>query len=458
MAKRLALSLVVVSSLVVSACSSRSDPTESLPSPEDQGTAEAALPAWYPEPGTKQPGMHHQRYRRSEFPADKTFFQWWYFAVKDTVDNRYFAITYSMLDGAENQSKDAARILFAETTPRERTAFQKIETFPLGGFAVEKDFDVRVSSAQVSELPLHRIDAIDDDTVRIRGRMLLSGDAVEVEGRLEGVEATPATTVEWDLTLHRIYGWFGQSQGEWAVKALQTIGWNTYSHSSEVEGTIRVGNRTFTLERGTRWRAYGDQNWGIELPRGLETEEAIDYPWGWYHVGVPGAKPGDELSIIAGVGRQHHTSQGIIEGKFADVRLGQGRDIQLGEAEVLKPTPEAPGRRMFNSTDGDVLKFHVDRSEWTVLQDKWGQARVPLRQQVTLETEHYLIEMDYQSRPEEYNRLVFQHERYRFSDFEALGVRVHTVVRAKAHRDAPPGDVLLDFWSDDGGLEYGYQL
>ena len=53
--------------------------------------------------------------------------------------------------------------------------------------------------------------------------------------------------------------------------------------------------------------------------------------------------------------------------------------------------------------------------------------------------------------PDVIHTLLMPHGSYAFSNFEAFGVDVHTVVKYP-HQQEP----ILDFWSDDGGLEYGY--
>jgi len=54
-------------------------------------------------------------------------------------------------------------------------------------------------------------------------------------------------------------------------------------------------------------------------------------------------------------------------------------------------------------------------------------------------------------------RLVAVHEDYRFLDFDALGVQVHVNVMRRTPGTTATFAPLVDFWSDDGGLEHGYQ-
>nr|MDO8118534.1 hypothetical protein [Candidatus Sigynarchaeota archaeon] len=46
--------------------------------------------------GVWNPVSFHQRYRASEFPENKPFFEWWYFSLKDYDTGMTFAFDYSM--------------------------------------------------------------------------------------------------------------------------------------------------------------------------------------------------------------------------------------------------------------------------------------------------------------------------------------------------------------------------
>lgn len=105
--------------------------------------------------------------------------------------------------------------------------------------------------------------------------------------------------VEWNITLHRIFGWYGQEDLTLSLLATGLIGWNTYTHDAEVEGTIRIGDQVFELSRSSRYRAYGDQNFGKYFPVGSPEDK---YNWGWYSVVLPNDDHSKEVSVIAGVG------------------------------------------------------------------------------------------------------------------------------------------------------------
>ena len=221
---------------------------------------------------------------------------------------------------------------------------------------------------------------------------------------------------------------------------------------------------TYTFTRDSQYRAYADSNWGEDFPSG---EPAIEYPWGWYYAGLPSSAIENELSIIAGLG--FHDAGfpfGTCQGQFADIRLNQSTHIGVRQNEIWGETSFS---LMETSSDGDLIAFDVDRSEWVSFTDEIGTALIPLRQIVTIVTTSYRVVLDYQSDLSNYNRLLFPHENYIFSDFEALGVNVHVTIHKHAvtypwwdiFRTKPSFEnqvELFNFWSDDGGLEYGYNL
>jgi hypothetical protein len=285
------------------------------------------------------------------------------------------------------------------------------------------------------------------------------------EGNLNGMPVSPDIYVTWDLMIYRIYGWFGQQD----FPSDNIISWNTYAHASEVEGNITVGNITYRLLRNENFRIYCDENWGTKYPSGQPFENPINYPWGWYHVGLSNANTTKELSIIAGMGRFNLKNiYGINEGKFADIRLDNNTHIGLRQIVIWKLTPNLLGYSyMDTSNDEDLMKFYIRRDQWADFTDIWGTASIPLHQYIYLESKHYIIEMNFYSKLDDYNRLFAIHENYIFSDFEGLGVKTHVVVKYHTisynwwdilhlfpqHHFT----VLKDFWSEYGGVEYGYK-
>lgn len=412
--------------------------------------------AFLSDDGVVQPARCHQRYRRQEFAQDRPFFQWWYFAVKDLKNNRYFALDYSISDCVHDPTNEGSYVLFAMVDKKSGKNFQKYERYPLANFNAERDFDIAIRNDGAVDFA---IEVIDNDTYHVRGKMRNPSKVWFAQG------CDPALSIEWDLLIHRNYGWYGQQDVQDIARVTGLISWNTYAHDSEVEGYIKVGDTTYPIERNENFRAYCDENWGQEFPVG---SPSISFPWGWYHVNVSNRDPSKDLSIIAGIGRYDFADlawasdfsnilYAPVLGRFADIRLNGGTHIGVRSA-ILSPNSvqddEYAGIETTN--DGSVKRFTVERGNWVDYTDSIGSARIPLDQKVTMEMEHYKVIMDFRSQIEDYNRLLFPHEDYVFSDFEALGVNVHVLVYKKAW--GKKYERILDFWSDDGGLEYGYNV
>ena len=422
--------------------------------------------------GIVQPSSYYQRYRRAEFDANKPFFQWWYFTIKDLKNNRYFAFDYSMSDCVKDLTNEGSYVLFAMVDKKNGKNFQKYERYPLENFKSERYFDITIKNNQAVDF---EIKVIDDDTYHVRGKMRNPSNVWFAEG------CDPGIYIEWDLVIHRIYGWYGQQDIENIAKSVGLINWNTYAHDSEVEGYIKINDTTYIIERNEDFRAYCDQNWGVNFPEG---KPSIDFPWGWYHVNAPNSDPSKDLSIIAGIGRHNlataletgdNSNQLNIPGigKFADIRLDS--DTHIGVRSIIMSPNSVqdvwtPG--FVTTNDGFVKIFKLERDNWVDYTDSLGSAKIPLNQKITIETKNYKTVMDFRSKIGEYNRLLFPHEDYIFSDFEALGVNVHVVVSYLTEKTVylkwdlfhkfpvkiKVYETLRDFWSDDGGLEYGYNV
>ncbi len=422
--------------------------------------------------GVVQPESYHQRYRRAEYFSDKPFYQWWYFAVKDHKNNRYFAFDYSMSACAKDLTNEGSYVLFAMVDKVNGKNFQKIERYPLENFKAERDFDITIKNNQDVDF---EIKVINDDTYHVRGKMRNPSSVWFADG------CAPGIYIEWDLVIYRNYGWYGQQDIQNIAKSVGLINWNTYAHDSEAEGYIKVGDTTYIIERNENFRAYCDENWGVNFPEG---NPSIDFPWGWYHVNVPNSDPKKDLSIIAGIGR--HNLATALEtgdnptqlsipgiGKFADIRLNSDTHIGV-RSIVMSPNSVEdilqPG--FVTTNDGIVKIYKIERDNWAVYTDSLGSAKIPLNQKITIETSNYKTVMDFRSEIGDYNRLLFPHEDYIFSDFEALGVNVHVVVSRLTEKTVYLNwdllhkypikvkvyETIRDFWSDDGGLEYGYNV
>jgi hypothetical protein len=403
------------------------------------------LTGCYDGDGVVQPDSYYMRYRASEYSSYYPFFQWYYYTIKDLTNDRYFAFDLSQTFGPQDDTNEGTYVMFSMVEQAADTAFHKYERWDISDWNVSGDFHITIPGSN------YEIEPINNDTYHLTGSMTAPGKVWFADGKLDGLAIDPAMVVEWDLMIYRTYGWYGQQDVESDIKANGIISWNTYAHTSEVEGTITVDGTVYTFSRTPQYRAYCDMNWGENFPSG---SPKIDYMWGWYYAGVPSSNPNEEIGMIAGIGRHDVGGiYGICEGSFADFRLPNGERLSVREMQGLKPNPEDDGVAALSAAEpNDSLQsWDVARSDWATLTDSLGSDLIPLRQIVTIQTQKKLVTMDFQSTLADYNRLLFPHQDYVFSDFEGLGVTAHvTVVNRQTSQ------TIVDFTTNDAGLEYGY--
>jgi hypothetical protein len=436
--------------------------------------------------GLVNPEMYYMRYRLDEYDPSDPFFQWWYYTIKDLGDDVYFAFDLSQsicLNPAGNKTDNTGTyIMFSMIDRAKGTQFHQYDRYSLDDMEVDNvtepgrdGLKIRAPREEVK----YSIDFIDHDTYRVVGEMAATEKWCAL-GTLDNVPIDPnrGVMVRWDLTIHRLYGWYGQHDIEEVAKQLKVISWNTYAHTCEVGGWIEVNGERYDFDpeatyydeltgaERPKYRAYCDMNWGANPPRG---EPAIKYPWGWYYVGLPGIDSNQEIGIIAGIGRADTNSPaGISEGQFADICLPHGERLGVRRFIALKLGPEGTGTVMADTasdSDGsrrDVLAFEVEHLEWGAYTDALGTAQIPYRQIVRIETKYKRVTLDFHSRPENYNRLLFPHQDYIFSDFEGLGATCQVRIEEKHYplrRSSgifPRYSIQYEFTSNDAGIQYGY--
>lgn len=431
--------------------------------------------------GIVQPPAFYQRFRRSEYPRDKPYFQWWYFCLKDTALGRYAAITYAYSESSNSSTAGAflgvamvdsvTNSRFVRTHQMPLSAFRVLQSGDMGSTAETLSFNVSVEDpASGSFYELSLADPT-STTIRIRGHM--SGHAplyfYDSSGPVDPL--TPRSPVVWDATIDRIYGWYGQSAfEEYTHEMFPVISWNTYSHNSAIRpgGFLSFGSAASPTmlrfgDKPATDRAYADMNWGRTFPSPPPFDpHDRSFAWGWYDVVLPagpsspGSSDNDDIAIIAGIG-ECYTGAPLftVVGSFADLRLSSALEPHIGirSLTVWNNTLDP----IMLSTDGTLRVFTVDRSQWTTITDSMGSADIPLVQVVTMETDHYQAILNFTSSVESYNRLLFPFENFIFSDFEALGVPVHVQINVRAEVDAP-FQPAMSFEVSNGGLEFGYRV
>ncbi|CAF1234002.1 unnamed protein product [Adineta steineri] len=398
-----------------------------------------------PGNGVLQPGLHYQRYRQNEYKEYRPYYQWWYYWLRDTVNDRHFAIAYGTTLCHKTDVKscvyDGAAVSFSVVDNKQNYRMQKYEFYDRNRFTVNGTFNFKILSD--TNETLFEIIPLNDDKFQIRGHMKKENvNNVWVhEGCPKDIE------IEWDLTLTRIYGWYAQDIFEGPDRFLEgVIMWNTYSHTAEVEGKLTIKGNDVIIKKDAGFRAYGDGNWGELMPSSPPKQKpSAKYAWGWYYVNIPSDDTFQELSIIAGTGLSYMDAiLRTMDGRFCDIRLDGKTHIELRTMEVWDMSFES-------CNDGKVHRFDVERSNWVNFTDSFGNATIPLRQLVTLESDSYLITMDFNAVANNFNRLLFAFTDYVFSDFEGLGVSTDLLIIEKT-----TGKTLRNETLKSGGVEYGY--
>lgn len=415
-----------------------------------------------PGNGVLNPSKHHQRYRLNEYDKRNAFYQWWYFYIQDLELNRHYAMSYGMTkcNRAANCQFEMAALMFAMIDNKSGAHFQKYEVFPLSHWIVHDEFHVQVYNQSV-------VSAIDDGKINTAGAQLLfelkplSDDKIRLTGQMkessknvwivEGVQ--PNTPVSWDITIERVYGYYAQDVFERPDEWFRgVIMWNTYAHNSLVhDAQISIGGQNQYLDHatdpsGTRYRAYGDGNWGQLMPDNEKHPEDLDYSWGWFQNHLPNKNPQLDVSVIAGTGKSYTSFPFYtMEGKFGDVRLNSTVHIEFREVTVYKI-------KLTSCNDGKLLRFNVQRNNWTTINDQFGSAQIPLDQTVTMESENWIVIQDCKSVPSNYNRLLFPFKDFVFSDFEGLGAVCRLTVKYKV-----TGEIVIDRSNIQSGIEYGFR-
>jgi hypothetical protein len=201
-----------------------------------------AVAAAFPLPttGVVDPAPRYQRYRASEYPKGKGFFQWWYCWIRGAGTN--YAFAYSVSTPID---KDAAGPRTADTTSTTSTStstsstheswiggkkplpngdpgafgmFARVDKaggvqaaktvrFPLEALEVTNNFDFHVASPGGSFL---KLEDLGGGNARLVGAMI-GNDSIWYTS---GSPDMSHETVSWNFTTTRVHGWYGQPEFE----------------------------------------------------------------------------------------------------------------------------------------------------------------------------------------------------------------------------------------------------
>lgn len=113
-----------------------------------------------------------------------------------------------------------------------------------------------------------------------------------------------------------------------------------------------------------RFRAYAAGSWGCQLPNG---RPAVDYPWTWFWLSIPGDQTpsGEDIGIVMGTAR---FQSGVpllndIYGGFSTVGVGSRMWTSRFATVNHGGSVELP--LLGSASDGRLENFTVTHGEWS---------------------------------------------------------------------------------------------
>ena len=418
------------------------------------------------------PPSFYQRGRESEYSKHSNFYQWWYFNLRHTRHNNLstgtdFALDYSYLKSSTNDiisNNSGAYVLFSQfDVSRNQQNMQVYEKWPLNEFTIDNYFDVSIADE-------FSIRVINEDTIHLRGHMSHRHNKTWAYEHIDPQHYT----IEWDFRMQRIHGWFGQALEETVLADQGVIGWNTYGYVSQLaddHGWIRITDhrgkdqkqhQLYKLKRSD-YQVYADMNYGSTFPSSsslVPVAQDIDYPWTWM-LAYYQDHTVDEfitVSIVAGIGRQDMgaTSCGASDGAYINVWINRtvngvatSQVSSLGYSQILACNKTLTLLKQSND-GGSNFTIQQKLSNWQHRTDKFGTHLIPLEHALYIQSPHRSITMTCYATTNDYLRFLFPLSTFIFSDFEAIGVPCHVVIKEK-------DNALIDFWSTSTGVEFGYR-
>jgi hypothetical protein len=342
---------------------------------------------------TDNPPAVDSRFRGAEYsPRNPYFFQWWNYLVVDAETLDHWTLGFQLNVGNESVSRGFMGFTHMRGPKYLRRSGASV---PLRDVSTNpSNFDVKY---KIGELVPYQQIVIDDDTYRIVGD-LTNG------------------LVSFDLTFHRVHGVIvGIDQNKEQIESCVMTS-SLWGYHSEVEGTIREGNKVFTITRTPRYRAYAAGSWGCRI-----------LPWSWFWLIDPSETPKDDVSMAWGHADITIPGLGDVAGVFS-VTAYLNKLISSRSARLWPGTSVSP-LLMASSSDHYVRDFTLQRLDWTEYSDEFGTATVPLRQIFGIATKHFNISVDFKVKLEDYFRIavitLVNDQEVVFSDFRAVAVPAH---------------------------------
>jgi len=404
----------------------------------------------------------YSRFRGYETPMDETFYQWWYWAVKDLESDIYFAFCYYYIRAPSDPSVEGFYMLFSAVTNEGNVMIwykYDLNQFHYWG----NDFQISAgNNNEFNQIP------ITNDLYHISGLMNNPAQVWTSEITKQGL--TETSVFSWNLDISRIVG--ACTQNDFIDDPLMENGikWNTHSFDGLASGSVQMGDQIYTFDGDTSERSYFDTNFDKVFLGQAEPDEPEDkYRWSW--ASATKYDPTDatnDISIIAGYGVSDNMFGLTIPatGAFAAAYnvidhniVWKSIDTREGDIDV-----NLVEKCSWGSSKDTVVEVSIDAWDYFIYTDSYGSARIPKYQRYILEGEYVSIQMTFIVEPGDINRLPSAYTEYTWSNFEALGCTAFVQIYHKTYKwwdvfHLNPINVLWDqFWDYSAGLEYGYAV
>jgi len=415
------------------------------------------------------PENHHSRFRLNEVKVDRatqSFFQWWNFLIFDgeTLDHFTIAFTYltsksnssvhppsSKLPFPHGQDDAVSSALFYRRGPQTRFSAASFASLDRVEFATP--FSFKVYNKTHPDQLQHVIDTPEERKYRIVGHLSLKSPPSAFE---DG--ASPIVATSWNLLIHSEAGHYGALDQESAQCLLTSTLFGYHSTAEGIITAIRADGSVseFHINRSKRFRVYAAGSWGCMLPTG---PEPINYPWTWLWLIIPAEQREDDIGFVAGTARLS-TAVGAVHGGYSSVnypgslvkRNTRHEHFSMRYLRLFDGTP-LQFLLSASTSEGHFSNFSVTQNNWQTFRDAHGEAVLPLQQTFEFSSEFLHFMLDFHPTLNQYFRLAVPRDEMIFSDFRAVGVKTHIVIRSKVDQ----GEVLLDRWVDTmNAVEYAY--
>lgn len=402
------------------------------------------------------------RYRLDEAPDDETFYQWWYWMVKDLDTGNAYAMCYYLLQAPSRPDLEGVYVLFSAVTDQGKVQIWYKYTLDQLTY-LGNDFHITVGSSSEFEQ-----EPITDDLYEISGNMAEPTKVWTDAISYPGLDANSVFT--WDLQISRIVGCCTQNDYIDDPLMSEGIKWNTFCFDGLPTGSIQMGSENILFDDSGNFRAYADMNFDKVFLGKAEPDEPEDkYRWSWasatkYDL----SDPTNDISLIAGYGVSDNMFglDSTPTGSFAAAYNVLGHNIVWKSIDTREGLIDVNliEKCSWGTSKDTVVEVSIDAWDYFYYTDEYGQARIPHYQRYILEGEYVSIHMTFYVTADDINRLPSAYTEYTWSNFEALGCTAFVQIFEKSYKwwDVfhlnPINTLWEQFWDYNAGVEYGYAV